>query len=30
MGINGSDNGFLLFSNHRIPRENLLMRYAKV
>lgn len=29
-GINGSDNGFLLFNQYRIPRKNLLMRYAKV
>ncbi|KAI6236614.1 Acyl-coenzyme A oxidase [Aphelenchoides besseyi] len=30
LGINGSDNGFLLFNNFRVPRKNLLMRYAKV
>ncbi|CAD5229275.1 unnamed protein product [Bursaphelenchus okinawaensis] len=30
LGINGSDNGFLLFNNYRIPRENMLMRYSKV
>ncbi|CAD5234691.1 unnamed protein product [Bursaphelenchus xylophilus] len=30
LGINGSDNGFLLFNNYRIPRENMLMRHAKV
>ncbi|KAI1724238.1 acyl-CoA oxidase domain-containing protein [Ditylenchus destructor] len=29
-GINGSDNGFLIFDHHRIPRNGLLMRYAKV
>ncbi|KAI6223755.1 Acyl-CoA oxidase dehydrogenase and Acyl-CoA oxidase domain containing protein [Aphelenchoides fujianensis] len=30
LGINGSDNGYLLFDHVRIPRKNLLMRYAKV
>ena len=30
LGINGSDNGFLLFNNYRIPRRNMLMRNAKV
>jgi alkylation response protein AidB-like acyl-CoA dehydrogenase len=29
-GINGSDNGFLLFDQCRIPRNHMLMRYAKV
>ncbi|KAK5986610.1 hypothetical protein GCK32_021329, partial [Trichostrongylus colubriformis] len=29
-GFNSSDNGFLLFENYRIPRQNMLMRYAKV
>lgn len=29
-GINGSDNGFLLFDNYRIPRRHMLMRNAKV
>lgn len=24
------DNGFLSLNNYRIPRENMLMRYAKV
>ncbi|CAJ0935437.1 unnamed protein product, partial [Mesorhabditis belari] len=30
LGINGSDNGFLLFDQYRIPRKNMFMRYAKV
>ncbi|CEF61972.1 Peroxisomal acyl-coenzyme A oxidase 2 [Strongyloides ratti] len=30
LGVNGADNGFLLFKNCRIPRENMLMRYAKI
>ncbi|CAB3399918.1 unnamed protein product [Caenorhabditis bovis] len=30
LGINGSDNGFMLFDNVRIPRKNMLMRYSKV
>ncbi|UMM39462.1 hypothetical protein L5515_016514 [Caenorhabditis briggsae] len=30
LGINGNDNGFLLFDKVRIPRRALLMRYAKV
>lgn len=29
-GINGSDNGFLLFDHYRIPRKNMLMRFSKV
>uniref|UniRef100_A0A0N4ZQM6 Acyl-coenzyme A oxidase n=1 Tax=Parastrongyloides trichosuri TaxID=131310 RepID=A0A0N4ZQM6_PARTI len=29
-GVNGADNGFLLFKNCRIPRENMLMKYAQV
>ncbi|PIO71962.1 acyl-CoA dehydrogenase, middle domain protein [Teladorsagia circumcincta] len=29
-GFNSSDNGFLLFDNYRIPRQNMLMRYSKV
>ena len=30
IGYNSKDNGYLLFTNYRIPRENLLMRYCKV
>ncbi|CAD6189218.1 unnamed protein product [Caenorhabditis auriculariae] len=30
LGINGSDNGFLLFDHVRIPRRHMLMRYSKV
>lgn len=30
LGINGSDNGFLLFNKFRIPRKNMLMRFSKV
>lgn len=30
IGFNAMDNGYLKFDNVRIPRENLLMRYAKV
>ncbi|KAI6190611.1 Acyl-CoA oxidase dehydrogenase and Acyl-CoA oxidase domain containing protein [Aphelenchoides bicaudatus] len=29
-GINGSDNGYLLFDHYRIPRKNMLMRFSKV
>jgi acyl-CoA oxidase len=29
-GYNTKDNGFLMFNHYRIPRENMLMRYAKV
>ncbi|TKR72830.1 hypothetical protein L596_020225 [Steinernema carpocapsae] len=29
-GINGGDNGYLLFDKLRIPRRNMLMRYSKV
>jgi acyl-CoA oxidase len=29
-GYNSKDNGYLLFTNYRIPRENLLMKYCKV
>ncbi|EJD76696.1 acyl-CoA oxidase, variant [Loa loa] len=30
MGIPGSDNGFLIFNNYRIPRKNMFMRYSQV
>jgi len=30
MGRNGLDNGWIQFTNVRIPRENMLMKYAKV
>ncbi|XP_055389389.1 peroxisomal acyl-coenzyme A oxidase 3 [Condylostylus longicornis] len=30
IGLNGVDNGFMMFSNYRIPRENLLNRIADV
>ncbi|XP_056633775.1 peroxisomal acyl-coenzyme A oxidase 3-like [Diorhabda sublineata] len=30
IGLNGIDNGFVLFKNYRIPRENLLNRTADV
>jgi acyl-CoA oxidase len=29
-GYLGNDNGFLILKNVRIPRDNMLMRYAKV
>lgn len=29
-GNNGVDNGFLLFKNYRIPRDNLLDKYSQV
>ncbi|KAK9731628.1 Acyl-CoA dehydrogenase, middle domain [Popillia japonica] len=29
-GLNGVDNGFIMFDNYRIPRENLLNRTADV
>ena len=30
MGLNGIDNGFIIFDNFRIPRENLLNRFSNV
>ncbi|KAF5307965.1 hypothetical protein FQR65_LT06532 [Abscondita terminalis] len=30
IGLNGIDNGFIMFQNYRIPRENLLNRTADV
>lgn len=30
MGQDGIDNGFILFNNFRIPRENLLNRFSNV
>ena len=30
LGINGSDNGFLRFTNYRIPRRSMLMKNSKV
>lgn len=30
IGLNGIDNGFLIFENYRIPRENLLNKNADV
>lgn len=30
MGFNTADNGFLVFNNYRIPRENMLMKNAQV
>ncbi|XP_022101155.1 peroxisomal acyl-coenzyme A oxidase 3-like isoform X1 [Acanthaster planci] len=30
MGLNGLDNGFVLFNNYRIPKENLLNKMADV
>ena len=29
-GYNAKDNGYAKFSNHRIKREYMLMKYAKV
>ncbi len=30
MGQDGIDNGFIIFNNFRIPRENLLNRFSNV
>jgi acyl-CoA oxidase len=30
MGLDGIDNGFIIFNNFRIPRENLLNRFSDV
>lgn len=30
IGYNSKDNGYILFTNYRIPRENLMMKYCKV
>lgn len=30
LGLNSSDNGYLIFDNFRIPRGNMLMRHSKV
>jgi acyl-CoA oxidase len=30
IGYNSKDNGYLIFTNYRIPRTNLLMKYCKV
>ncbi|WAR16409.1 ACOX1-like protein [Mya arenaria] len=30
LGFNGMDNGYLIFNNYRVPRDAMLMRYAKV
>ena len=30
MGLNGVDNGALIFDNVRIPRENMMNRYCDV
>ena len=29
-GHDGIDNGFIIFNNYRIPRENLLNRFSNV
>jgi acyl-CoA oxidase len=29
-GYNGKDNGYVKFTNYKIPRENMLMKYMKV
>ncbi len=30
LGMNANDNGFLGFDEHRIPRENMLMKNAQI
>ena len=30
IGLNGIDNGFLIFKNYRIPKENFLDRFSKI
>ncbi|XP_060608673.1 peroxisomal acyl-coenzyme A oxidase 1-like [Ruditapes philippinarum] len=30
LGYEGMDNGYLMFNNYRVPRDAMLMRYAKV
>ena len=29
-GYNAKDNGYVIFKNHKIPRKNMLMKYAVV
>lgn len=29
-GFNAKDNGYLILTNYRIPRKNMLMKYHKV
>jgi acyl-CoA oxidase len=29
-GLDGIDNGFIIFNNFRIPRENMLNRFSNV
>lgn len=29
-GLNGKDNGYAIFTNVRIPRKNMLMKYQSV
>ena len=30
LGYGAMDNGFLMFNNYRVPRDAMLMRYARV
>ena len=30
LAYGGMDNGYLMFDNYRVPRDAMLMRYAKV
>ena len=30
LAYGGMDNGYLVFDNYRVPRDSMLMRYAKV